>query len=466
MISALLKGIFISMKKITAILLLICMLLPLCACKKQTQNPQDQNAVSPDEVFMSSENFSISLAEATYVFYESYNSYYSANADNISFLALDAEKSLKIQSYSEGVTWYEYFLQDAKEMIRWVLLYCEAAKSAGYEIDDSIKNEAKKVTDSIKQFATDYAYDPAEYIKGQYGDIVTEETIRSYLEKYFLANKFYGDLEKTYVFTEADEDAYREAHPEKFAYVDLVAYSMRESLDREASANAKELLATKTEDEFYDYIEKYEADVIDQEMGVDKLDYFANSGNELSEWAFSAKVGEKYLYSDSLGGVYTVCMLVKEPTVQEYNVKDIRIIVLDADRYSSMETALSRTDEVIKKWQEGEATAESFGDLANVYSADENAEKGSAYSDVDKSFELLTDEAAKWLFEEAKPGEIKKFEYDNGYFVLYCEAEGRVQWRVLATDYLTEEKYYADLEKFEKAHPITFVDAMAWHIAA
>lgn len=454
------------MKKITAILLVICMLLPLCACKKQPQDPQQQNGPSPDEVFMSSANFSISLAEATYVFYESYNNYYSANADNISFLALDKDQSLKIQSYSEGKTWYEFFLDDAKEMTRWVLLYCEAAKAAGYEIDDSVKNEAKKVTDSIKQFANDYAYDPAQYIKEQYGDVVTEETIRTYLEKYFLANKFYNELEKTYSFTEADEDAYRAANPDKFTYVNLVAYTMRESQDREASANAKELLATKTAEEFYDYIEKYEADVIEQEIGVDKYDYFANSGNELSKWAFSAKVGEKYLHSDSLGGVYTVCMLVTEPAVQEYNVRDVRVIVLDADRYSSMETALSRTDEVIKKWQEGDATAESFGALAKIYSADQNAENGSAYSDVDKSFEYLTDEAEKWLFEEAKEGELKKFEFDNGYFVLYCEKEGRVQWRVLASDYLIEEKYYSDLKKFEEAHPITFVDAMTWHIGA
>jgi hypothetical protein len=453
------------MKKITAILLVICMLLPLCACKKQPQD-QQQAGPSPDEVFMSSANFSISLAEATYIFYESYNNYYSANADNISFLALDSEKSLKIQSYSDGSTWYEFFLEDTKEMLRWVLLYCEAAKAAGYEIDDGIRGEAKKVTDSIKQFATDYAYDPAEHIKERYGSIVTEETIRTYLEKYFLANKFYNELEKNYKFTEADEDAYRAAHPEKFSYVDLVIYSMRESLDREASANARELLATKTSDEFYDYIEKYESEVIKQEVGVDEQDYVSNTGNELSKWAFSAKVGDKYLHEDPVGGVYTVCMLTTAPTVQEYNVRDVRIIVLDADRYSSMETALSRTDEVIKKWQEGEATAESFGKLAKVYSADANAENGSAYSDVDKSFDYLTDEASKWLFEEAKAGELKKFEFDNGYFVLYCEAEGRVQWRVLASDYLIEEKYYSDLKKFEEAHPITFVDAMAWHIDA
>ncbi len=456
------------MKKITALLLAICMLLPLCACKKQGQTPvENTNNVSPDEVFMSSANFSINLAEATYVFYESYNSYYSANSDNISFLALDAEQSLKIQNYSEGVTWYEYFLDDAKDMLNWVLLYCEAAKAAGYEINDDIKKEAKLVVDSINQFATDYAYDPAEHIRNRYGDIVTAEHIQSYLEKYFLANTFYSDLVEGYVFTEEDEDAYFAANPDKFKYVDLITYTMRESLDREASANASELLATATSEDFYAYIEKYEADVIQQELGVVEMDYMAKSSNNaLSDWAFSAQVGEKYLYSDSLTGTYTVCMLVTAPTVQEYKVRDLRCIVLDADRYSSFETALSRTEEVMKKWQEGEATAESFSALAKVYSSDENAEDGSAYSDVDKSFDLLTDEAEKWLFEEAKVGEIKYFENDEGYFILYYEGEGRVQWRVLASDYLAEEKYYEDLEKFHTAHPITFVESMAWQIKA
>ncbi len=456
------------MKKIIALLLASCMLLPLCACKKQEQTPvENTNNVSPDEVFMSSENFSISLAEATYVFYESYNSYYSANADNISFLALDAEQSLKIQDYSDGMTWYEYFLEDAKDMLNWVLLYCEAAKAAGYEITDDMKNEAKLVVDSINQFATDYAYDPAEHIKERYGEIVTAEHIQSYLEKYFLANTFYNDLIEGYVFTEEDEDAYFAANPDKFSYVDIVSYSMRESLDREASANAKELLETETAEDFYAYIENYEAEVIKQELGIVEMDYMAKSSNNaLSDWAFSADVGEKYLHSDSLTGVYTVCMLVTPPAVQEYNVRNMRCIVLDADRYSSFETALSRTQEVMEKWQEGEATAESFSALAKIYSSDENAEYGSAYSDVDKSFDLLTDEAEKWLFEEAQIGEIKYFENDEGYFILYYEGEGRVQWRVLASDYLVEEKYYADLAEFYSAHPITFVETMAWQIKA
>lgn len=451
------------MKRFTALLLAVIMLLGLASCKNGPEGEQT-GAVSPDEVFMSTENFSVSLGEATYLYYEIFNSYYSNNAEHVGFLALDAEQSLKIQDYSEGYTWYEFFLDETKAQLEWMLLYCEAANAAGYTITDEIKNEAKDVVTSINQFAVDYAYDPIEYIHTQYGDIVTEDYIRSYLEKYFLANKFYDDLVKGYTFTEAEEDAYLAANPDKFKYVDIVTYTMRESLDREASANAMELRDTATEEEFYSYITSYEEDVINKEVGVDLYDYYAKMDNQISDWAFSAEVGEKYVYSDTLNGAYTVCMLVTPPTLQEYNVRDMRIIVLDKDRYNTFELALQRKDEVIKKWEEGDATAESFSALAKIYSADENAEYGSSYSDVDKSFDLFTEESITWLFEEAKPGEINSFEYDNGYFIIYCEAEGRTQWRVLASDYLAEEKYYEDLEGFKAAHPVTFNENMAWHI--
>ena len=463
------------MKRLIAMLCALAMVISLCACAKDGKDgatTETNNATvlvpditaKPSDIFMSTENFSFTVAEATYGFSVIYNGFYSQNANYLSFYGIDINETLKTQEYSDDVSWFEYFGDQLTAELEAYLIYCEAAKAAGFELTEEMKKSIDDIINEMNQFAVDYAYEPEYYIKLNYGDIVTEADIRSYLEKMMLATHYSEELYNSYSFTEADEDAYLAEHREEFEYVNFIGYTMTETLDREASVNAKELMNTATEADFYAYIENYEANVIKKEVGCQTYDYYTRLDNELSDWAFSAEIGDRFIYSDALAGQYTVCVMQTKPAIQEYNVRDFRCIDLSTTEHSSFEEALKKANEIASEWKAGEATAESFSTFAKKYSEDENAKSGSVYARADKSTPILTDEAIKWLFEDAAIGEVAIFEKPTGYIILYYENEGRVQWRVQAYDSLFEEAYMADMNKFEEAYKIAFDEEMIWQI--
>lgn len=463
------------MKRFIALLCAFVMVFSLCACAGngdggETTETKGVTVIVPDitakpsDTYISTENFRFTVAEATYGFSVLFNSFYSLNANYLSFYGIDVNETLKTQEYSEDMSWFEYFAEQLQGELEAYLIYCEAAKAADFEMTEEMKKSIDDIIDEMNQFAVDYAYEPEYYIKLNYGDIVTEADIRSYLEKVVLATHYSEELYNSYTFTEADEDKYLAEHRDEFEYVDFIGYTMTETLDREASVNAKELMDTASEDDFYAYIENYEANVIKKEVGCLNYDYYTRLDNELSEWAFSAEIGDRFIYSDALAGQYTVCLMKSKPAIQEYNVRDFRCIELSTTEHSTFEGALEKANEIVDEWKAGEATAESFSAFAKKYSEDENAESGGVYARADKSTPILTDESVEWLFGEAQIGEVAVFEKPTGYIILYYENEGRVQWRVQAYDSLFEEAYMADMEKFEKAYEISFEEDMIWQI--
>ena len=80
-----------------------------------------------------------------YYYQTEYANFLSQNSYYLSYLGLDTSKSLKTQTYSNGMTWYEFFLQSAINSAKDQMILCEAALKAGREIGEKQKEEIDEV---------------------------------------------------------------------------------------------------------------------------------------------------------------------------------------------------------------------------------------------------------------------------------------------------------------------------------
>lgn len=446
------------MKKIISAFLAAIMAFCLFSCEKK----DEATGAEPTDVAVKSENFSFNLAEATYCFNRYYIEFCNENAEYLTYYGIDKTKSLKDQEYTADSTWFEYFLDSAKAYLSELLLFCEEAKAKGYSLSD----EDKKEIDDLIQLYIDEAegngYTIESFCNTMYGNIVTIDHIRTFVEKEKLAFKLYNDMIGSYTYTEAEQDKYLSENPDEFYYVNYDYFTFDESKDRDAAANAKELAETADAEAFYNYVADYEANVIklddESKVGVSDAKYVLKNG-AVGDWAFSASVGDKFVDENAARGLYTVYMLTATPALQEYNVRNIRYICLTKGTYISNEKAKGKAEDILVEWDEGEKTAEAFGKLAERYSEDTaTAGNGGICTNVDKTNSILNDEGIAWLFDEAQPGDVKLFKDTDIYYIVYLESIGDVQWRINADDMMSQVQYVKDMEAMEAAHNVEFLE--------
>ena len=137
------------MKRIIAMIAAVAMLLCLAGCKNDADKNNDGEKVNVEEKVLQSENFSFDLGEATYLFERYFIDFYNNNAQYISFYGIDIEKSLKEQEYTKDVTWFDYFAEQAETYMNELLVFCEAAKASGKELDE---NDVAEIDSIIKEF--------------------------------------------------------------------------------------------------------------------------------------------------------------------------------------------------------------------------------------------------------------------------------------------------------------------------
>jgi len=451
------------MKRIIAMLAAVAMVLCLAGCNKDTDTNKDNLPANAKEIALQSENFSFDLGEATYIFERYFIDFYNNNTQYISFYGIDITKSLKGQEYTKDVSWFDYFTEQAETYMNELLVFCEAAKASGKSLDEDDMAEIDKIIKEFEDEAEGGGYKSVnEFVSENYGDIVTIDDVRSFIEKEKLAFKQYNAMVESYTYTEAEEDKYLSEHPDEFYYVDYVYYVFDEDDDRDAMYNARELGETKDSDAFYAYIENYEADVLkldeEEREGAKESKYTLKDG-DVGEWAFAAEVGDKHVVENGKDGIYTVYMLLSKPALQEYNVRDIRYICLTKDTYQTNEKTKAKAQKILDEWEETEKTPEDFGKLAQQYSEDENSSgNGGLYKNVDRSNSILSDEGMKWLFEDAKEGDVTLLKGDGMYYILYLEKIGKPQWRVVADNNMGEAQYVVDSEKMIEAHKVEVFD--------
>lgn len=426
--------------------------------KEETKKPSIGTTDVSDLAAVQSENFTVSNGMFSFNMESVYRNFLSKNSYYLSSLGLDTSKPLKDQkAYDSEETWFQYFAAYAEKDAEWMLVMSELAKTTGVTMSDTSKTDMEEYLETL---------DVSGYLNG-----VSLEDARDFFTMYYTALAQENALIDSFTFTPDEVEAYYQKNARKFQTVDCVyfGFSIGEEGEFKTAADAaeavKKLSDCKTSAEFqaavvdhliatkqYTDRDKAAADVAAAcvQAGVPYTE-----GDEVAEWMFAADtaVGDtKTIQNDTAIMVY---MLVKAPDRDTSKTVDVRHILVTDDVYGTDEATKAKAEEILNTWQGGEATAESFGQLAAKFTEDSNGAQGGLYEGVTPG--MMVTEFNDWCFDESrKTGDTGIVKTSYGYHVMYFEGSGEA-WYTTVLNAMKDEAYNAKYEELAKQYPVTYL---------
>jgi parvulin-like peptidyl-prolyl isomerase len=424
---------------------------------------------------------SYTAAEVNYYYQNEYqyfvNNYYSY----LSMFGLDISKDLKSQECAmgeEGESWYDYFLGQALNQMISDQAVNTAADDAGYdEWNDSLQSSYDSAMASLEETAESNGYSVKEYLKLVYGGGMTTSTYEGLLKNALRAQAYATEYADSLDYTTEELTEAYEADPNSY---DLVSYEsvlisgavadtddegneievtdeMKQEAMDTAKASADKMLA--------DF--KAGSSLSDLADANDAATYSSSeegtySSSVLNDWLFdeSRKAGDSAVLEDADNSRYYVVSF-KDRYREEYNTIDVRHILLQIDT-SSLDSEsdtyeedlqalkdekLAEAEELLEQWKSGEATEESFANLANEKSEDGGSNtNGGLYTRVHKGD--MVEEFNDWCFDPARKSGDTGIVYGEsssykGYHIMYFVGTNLPGWQADVFDNLQNEDYTA-----------------------
>ncbi len=374
---------------------------------------------------------------------------------------MDVTKPLKDQAnmFDEGSTWFDMMMDQVQGKIEQQLIMYEAAKAAGFEIPEA---EQKMIDEAL-----------AEANVADYGNGVTKADIQKVLEIQALSTSYYTHLtEEELMPSDEEVQEYYDANTKYFMTCGVAGFSIAYNTGEEGNTEemtkeqAKELvddlLTAKNADEFEEKVafvlteyEDYDQEMLDANLpSIYNEGFTYSDGNPLAEWAFGgAKKNDTYFIEDS--GYYYIYILTSDPVKDETTTVDVRHIL-----FMEQDDNMKAAEDALNEWKNGDATEESFAELANKYSEDGGSNTtGGLYTEVYPGQMVTT--FNNWCFDESrKPGDTGLVESDYGVHVMYFVGESGPMWHTQISSQLAQEAYNTWYTENASLYPVTFDDAI------
>lgn len=425
---------------------------------------------------------SVSIAEYEYYYMRAYNQvryqaqyyqYYYQTSNGYD-LSLTPEEQTQTTKDADGneITWVEKLHEDTLEIIQLHKAYYNEALKMGLKLTkadeafidkqiEDLRDEAKSAgsNSSSSNSENKVTYSLNAYLRKVYGGSINERFLRKQLKIQVLAQKYLtertNEIAKDY--DQKDIDAEYKKDTTAYDFATFRAYTFKtteltkedkETDDalkaRQAKANAE---VKKNANDFYNAVtndatftakakelNKDTADYnVDKETKYSMLKSTAQStfSEDAAKWLFdsSTKVGSKKLFSDEENGKYIVVLALSKPH-QEQTVTARHILFQTKDQnsgndLSEEEIAKKKTqaEDVLKKFNEGDKTEDSFAALANEYNEDTgSSSNGGLYEHIYPG-QMVT-EFNDWVFDaNRKAGDVELVETDYGYHIIYFVAK-------------------------------------------
>ncbi len=424
-------------------------------------------------------------AEMNYYYSTAYNNV--VNSQYGSYMGLDTSAPLDSQvvgdmakmllglDTEEELTWKQYFMDIAKESMLSVQRMYDAAIAEGEDPNDEhVAEEIDATMELIDQYAKQSGYSTKEYLRLVFGKNMTEKLFREICAKTHVASHYESEYVASLTYSEADLEAY---YADNKASFDVVAYESLnfagspevqydednnaiESTDEEkaeakqaaADAAAAVLARVQNGESLADIAEEYEG-----EATYTNSTNGTNVGTDMTDWLFeTGRVdGEATVIT---GDPASTVVIFHSVGRHDYKTVDVRHILTmvdtsaldtssetyEADEQALWDEALAEAEKNLADWQAGEATEESFGEMAAQLS-DDSADHG-LYEAVYKG--QMVENFENWCFDESrKAGDTGIVESPYGYHVMYFVGENVPYWQVQVENTMANADYNAWVEE-------------------
>ena len=442
-----------------------------------------------DSVAMNVDGEKYTAAEVNYYYYsavntllsDTYASYYSLDTS----LPLKQQKLTELDTMLMGITleegeektWHDFFLEQAKSAMVEQAGLLKAAKEADFQFTDEMQAELDSTMELLDTYAQQNGVSATTYLKSLYGSNMTDKVFEKQLKDSILTTYFMQDYYDALTYTDDEIQKYYDENAELFDNVSFEYITFNgnaqstkdedgntvspteeeeEAAKAAAKADAEAALARYQAGESLETIAKdYETgSYVNQENGV-------NSGGVMQTWLYEdgRVAGDKTMLEN---GSYFYVLGFRSRWLDEYltvNVRHILCMVDDssldstADDYETKRQELidaekAEAEALLKEWEAGAKTSESFGELAKANTDDTGSqETGGLYENVYQDY--MVDEFNDWCFDASRrPGDtgiifVDQDGYYTGYHVMYFDGYSDPYWMLLAESNLMSDAFNA-----------------------
>jgi len=319
----------------------------------------------------------------------------------------------------------------------------DEAEENGFTLSEEQEQEFSDMIEQNYAMAEAYGYSEEGYLQAMYGTGMDRATFERNSRDAFFAQTYGTYILNGRIYTDEELAAAYEADPDSYDYVDYRIYAISgeagEGEDATATmaaakAEAEEMAARVNDgEEFVDVICDHAPENLKESYADPEYTLAANatyssvSSTIYGEWLFDpARVdGELKVFEVSAG--YTLIQFLGRED-NDYNSRDFRHILIEPETDEegnvtdeALAAAEIEAKELLLKWQNGDATAESFAALADEYSDDDGNLEGGPYENIPKN--QVVDALDDWLFTELQPGDTALLESEYGYHIVYYVGE-------------------------------------------
>ena len=237
------------------------------------------------------------------LYWRSVQNFYAQYGTYAQYFGLDHTQSMDTQvcGVADGLTWEQYFLQDA--LNNWTIFEAVAqqAREAGFQMSDENREQMNTMEEGLLETATNNGFtDITAMIARNFGAGATLEDYKSFWEMYFLSSDYYNEITGSFAPTAEEIAEYFNTHEAEYADNGLdkttSSVDVRHILILPEGATIETVTTEEFSDEAWAAGEQKAQEILDQWLSGDKTEHsVATLANENS-----ADTG-----SNTNGGLYS-----------------------------------------------------------------------------------------------------------------------------------------------------------------
>lgn len=496
------KDIVIKKEKVTVILssiiaVIVIAIIAVLGVRYYTV-PNSDERMNPGNVAVTIGNTDVSVGLYNY-YYDSIvyeYTYYAAYG----YYDLDTTKDFGAQftKDEEGneLSWEAYFRKLALQRLTNYTMNYEKALEAGITLTDEQKEQIDSQLESIKEQASSENKSVNEYVNEKFGENCGLETLRKFLEQYFIAGNYYNRSTIENRPSEDEVNAYFDENSNKYqscsiALIELEYDTTDDDTKAKSIENAKSYMSKITDvDSMKKIMPEASASLIEQYVSagyfetqeeavqtlLDSIESTETRTNvesyfneDTASWLFDEATpvnSLNYFASEDYGIVYVI-LKTAQPVLDDAQVYSVRHILItpansEDESTSSTETgytdeqwanALSKAEAIVDEYNKGEKTELAFAELAEEYSEDtESTSAGSSglYGGGYEGTHLgeMVSEFEGWAVDSSrKYGDVDIVKSEYGYHIMYFIFAGPEYYYNAQTD-LAEERNNEEIKNY------------------
>ena len=410
----------------------------------------------------------LSNAELSYYYIDYVNNYANTYGSYLSLFGLNTSKTLDQQVYNAetGETWADFFISQAASTAQSILSLADAAEAEGFTLPEEQQTQVDLLSSNLDSYAKLYGYKNADaFLKAQYGNGATKADYLAYYSRNLLASAYQTAHQDALSYTSEQIREADSQDPTKYSSYSYAQYHVPTSkflsggttdengattytaAERDAAVvAAKAAIAPLLKASDLDELNAAIGEMAINEGTEASATVYTNQARSsintyLTDWITDETRQEGDITSievpttvtdengedlETVSAYYVVMYTSKNDNETDLvNVRHI-LVGFSGDQNEdgtytdeAKEAARTIAEEILAEWKSGNATEDSFAELANSKSTDTGSNtNGGLYENVYPG--QMVAAFNDWCFDaDRKPGDTGIVETSYGYHVMY-----------------------------------------------